>query len=268
MCRVLGVSRSGYYAWRSRPESARALEDRQLLAQVRKLHFGSDEIYGSPRIHRLLAEQGVRVGRKRVARLMRRAGLLAKSKRRFKQKAHAGDKYLVEHHRPRVAALTQRNQFWVADITYIRSGSTYAYLAVVMDLFNRQIIGWHLSSRRTALLTTLALTRAIESQRPPRGVVFHSDRGIEYASYVLRTTLTRHGFVQSMSRRGNCYDNAHMESFFHSLKTECLNHFRFGGMEEVRARVFQYIEAFYNTRRPHSSLGYLSPVAYAAGASE
>jgi transposase InsO family protein len=202
------------------------------------------------------------VGRKRVARLMRRAGLLAKAKRRFKLKTHAADKYFVEHRRPNAQSITHPNQLWVGDITYIRSGSHHVYLAAVMDLFNRQIVGWHLSSQRSGQLTAVALSRAIEARRPPRGVVFHSDQGIEYASYVLRATLTNHGFVQSMSRRGNCYDNAHMESFFHSLKTECLNHFRFSRIEEIQARVFQYIEAFYNTRRAHSSLGYLSPMAY------
>jgi len=262
MCRVLDVSRSGYYAWRGRPESLRCLEDRRLLARIRRLHYGSDEVYGSPRIHQLLAEDGVRVGRKRVARLMRRAGLLAKAKRRFKSKAHVGDKYLVPRRRPDADGLTAANQVWVADITYIRMGQQHLYLAVVMDLFNRKVVGWYLSQKRDGRLTMEALNRAIRSERPSPGLVFHSDQGIEYASYALRTVLASHGIEQSMSRRGNCYDNAHMESFFHSLKTECLYHYRLTDPGTIERLVFRYIEVFYNRERRHSSLGYLSPQQY------
>lgn len=262
MCRVLEVSRSGYYAWRNRPESARSLADRKLLARIRRLHYGSDEIYGSPRIHRILAEDGIRVGRKRVARLMRQAGLLAKAKRRFKSKAHLGDKYLVGRRRPDAGALTQANQLWVADITYIRMQHRHVYLASVMDLFNRKIVGWHLSQKRDGRLTREALKNAIRDERPPPGLVFHLDQGIEYASYALRSVLTANGIEQSMSRRGNCYDNAHMESFFHSLKTECLYHYRLTDPATIGKIEFRYIEAFYNRERRHSSLGYLSPLEY------
>lgn len=264
MCRVLEVSRSGYYAWRDRPESLRTLEDQRLLARIRRLHYGSDEIYGSPRIHRLLADDGIRVGRKRVARLMRRAGLLAKAKRRFRSKAHVGDKYRVHRRRPDATKLTGANQIWVGDITYVRMGERHLYLAVVMDLFNRKVVGWYLSQKRDGRLTMEAMNRALQRERPAPGLVFHSDQGIEYASYALRSLLNAHGIEQSMSRRGNCYDNAHMESFFHSLKTECLYHYRLPDPGTIEKLVFRYIEAFYNRERRHSSLGYLSPSAYQA----
>jgi transposase InsO family protein len=263
MCRVLEVSSSGYYAWRSRPESARSLADQQLLHRIRRLYYDSNEVYGSPRIHQQLSLQGVRVSRKRIARLMRGAALVAKSRRRFRRKGHRGDHYLVGWHRPKVSALRACNQLWVADITYIKKHDRHVYLSAIMDLYSREIVGWHLSRHLGAQIVIKALAKAVQQHNPPSGVVFHSDQGIEYANYALAAVLHNHGFAQSMSRRGNCYDNAHMESFFHSLKTECLHHCHFYDLEQVRAEVFQYIEAFYNTRRCHSSLGYLSPKEYA-----
>jgi putative transposase len=263
MCRVLEVSTSGYYAWRSRPESARSLADQRLLRRIRSLYYDSHEVYGSPRIHQLLSVEGVHVGRKRIARLMRGAALVAKSKRRFRRKGHRGDHYLVGFHRPKSTALTACNQLWVADVTYIKQPNGHVYLSAIMDLFSREIVGWHLSRRLGAQIVIQALTKAVQQHNPPSGVVFHSDQGIEYANYALAAVLHNHGFEQSMSRRGNCYDNAHMESFFHSLKTECLHHYRFHDLEQVRTEVFQYIEAFYNTRRCHSSLGFSSPKEYA-----
>jgi transposase InsO family protein len=262
MCRVLEVSRSGYYAWRSRPDSARNLADRRLLSRIRALFYASHETYGSPRIHAELAARGLAVGRKRVARLMRGAGLVAKAKRRFKNRPHGGDHYLVDYRRPKAQAVTASNQLWVADVTYIKAGASHVFLAAVMDLYHREIVGWNLSGNRKADLVVTALRNAVARTRPPRDVVFHSDQGIEYASYALKDLLHRHGFIQSMSRRGNCYDNAHMESFFHSLKTEWLHHQRFERLAQVRGAVFQYIEGFYNTRRSHSSLGYRSPLNY------
>lgn len=262
MCRVLEVSRSGYYAWRNRPESLRAQEDRRLLRQIRSHYFGSNGIYGAPRIHYLLAEDGIHVGRKRVARLMRRNGLRAKARRRVKPKGHVADTYLVGLNRPDPAAVKRPDAVWTADVTYIPCGRGFAFLAVVMDLYSRQILGWHLSARRGSQLTIAALKAAIERRRPDAGGVFHSDQGIEYANYPLQRLLELHGFTQSMSRRGNCYDNAHMESFFHSLKTECLHHRRYDNLEMLQRDLFQYIEMFYNRKRPHSALGYLSPAAY------
>lgn len=263
MCRVLEVSRSGYYAWRRRPECDRAVADRRLLKRIRRIYYDSREIYGYPRIHALLAKDGVQVGRKRIARLMRSAGLVAKAKRRFRPKGHRSDHYLVGHHRPAVETLTDCHQVWVADVTYIKCQQRYVYLSAIMDLYSRQIVGWHLSRKIGAQIVLKALDRAVAQHQPRQGIYFHSDQGIEYANYALSSRLHNYGFCQSMSRRGNCYDNAHMESFFHSLKTECLHHRRFDSLDEVQAEVFQYIEAFYNTRRCHSSLNYLSPNEYA-----
>lgn len=263
MCSVLDVSRSGYYAWRRRSPCARYREDQRLLKQVRRLYYDSHEIYGAPRIHQLLAERGVCVGRKRIARLMRHAGLVAKAKRRFRRQGNYGHQYQAGFHRPEATSLTACHQVWVADTTLIKVGERFAYLAAVMDLHSRQIVGWRLGHRNGANLTGRALQTAIDTHRPAAGLVYHSDQGIEYANYAIAATLTRHGYEQSMSRRGNCYDNAHMESFFHTLKTECLHHRAFRCLEELQKELFQYIEAFYNTRRCHSSLGYLSPKEYA-----
>jgi putative transposase len=217
---------------------------------------------GAPRIHRLLREEGLRIGRKRVARLMRCNGLVAKSKRRFRPQGEVGKQHLVAFSRPKSEAVTDCNQLWVGDVTYIKCGARYVYLAAVMDFYNRQIVGWHVGHQRGGQLAVMALKRAIERHRPPAGLIFHSDQGIEYANYALRSLLYLYGIQQSMSRRGNCYGNAHMESFFHTLKTECLYHEQLDRLDQAQMLLFQYIDAFYNTRRPHSSLDYLSPEEY------
>lgn len=260
MCRVLGVSRSGYYAWRRRPESRRSREDRRLQAKIRTIHRKNHRVYGSPRIHRELRSQGIRCGRKRVARLMREAGLRARQKRRFKATTDS------KHSHP-VAANLLEQQFevvkpdtvWLGDITYIWTREGWLYLAAVMDLASRRIVGWAMGNRITSDLTLNALNMAIRQRRPSPGLIHHTDRGSQYACKAYRTALDSHGIVASMSRRGNCYDNAPMESFFHSLKVELIYGRRFRTRGEAQSAIFRYIEVFYNRQRLHSSLGYQSP---------
>lgn len=262
MCRVLGVSPSGYYAWRSRPESPRRREDRRLLTKIRQCHAASRGAYGSERIHADLREDGESCGRNRVARLMRADGLAGKKARQFRRTTDSN------HDHPVAPNLLGQNfsvecpdTVWVGDITYLRTRDGWLYLCAVLDLCSRAVVGWSLSSSLDRDLALSALNSAVERRRPGAGVVHHTDRGSQYTCGDYQRRIKELHMKPSMSRRGNCYDNAVVESFFDSLKTE-LAIDTFDGHEHARHEVFWYIEVFYNQRRRHSTLGLISPAEY------
>lgn len=263
MCKVLAVKRSGYYAWLKRGLSLRARLDKVLLEQIKKSHKLSKGIYGSPNVLNDLRGWNYRTSKKRVARLMREAGLRSKTVRRFKVTTQS------KHSLPVADNLLKRdftapapNRVWVSDITYIWTREGWQYLCVVIDLFNRQAVGWSMGQRLTAELAVDALMKAVIRRRPPKGLLFHSDRGVQYCSRALRKQLKRYGIVQSMSRKGDCWDNAVAESFFGTLKQELVHHERYRSRAEARLSVFEYIEGWYNHRRRHSALGGVSPIQF------
>jgi transposase InsO family protein len=264
MCRVLAVSRSGYYAWCKRPTSARKMADQALSQQIKEIHQQSRQTYGSPRIRAELAAQGVRCGRKRVARLMRQAALCAKH--RCKVKVTTTDS---AHPYPVAPNLLEQdfsasrpNEKWSGDITYIPTAQGWLYLAVILDLYSRRIVGWAMSDSLERHLVIAALYMAIQRRQPPPGLLHHSDRGSQYASDDYQAVLTQAQMQCSMSRAGNCYDNAPIESFFGSLKTELVHHSHYQTKAEAKTDIFEYIEVFYNRIRRHSALAYQSPVNF------
>ena len=259
LCRCLRVTRSGFYAWRTRPESARAKRDRHLKVFVRTSFEGSKQRYGSPRIHRLLVAAGWSVGRRRVARLMRAAGLRARAVRGYRTKAKTLRLYARHPDRLRGLAVTRPNQAWVGDITYLRVAGGWRYLAIVMDQYSRRVLAWSLTRRRTAAVTCAVLARAARG-RPAGGVIFHSDRGSEYMGGPFCALAARLGLRQSASARGP-EDNAHAESFFHSLKAELIRGTFFASEHRLRGALRAYIR-YYNTVRLHSSLAYTAPLAF------
>ena len=260
MCEVLGVSRSGYYDRVSRPESARAAEDRGLAAEIRAGHEGSRGRYGSPRVHAELRAHGRRVGRKRVARLMRGMGLAARRKRRFRRTTDSAHALPVAPNLlGRDFAAAAPDRVWLADLTYIWTAEGWLYLAVVLDLFSRRVVGWAMADHLGHELALAALDMAIARRRPAAGLVHHSDRGVQYAAHGYRRRLREHGMLCSMSRKGDCWDNAPMESFFATLKGELVEERDYLTRDEARADVFQYVEGFYNRRRLHPGIGYLTP---------
>lgn len=261
MCDVLGLSRSGYYAWASRPESARSVEDRALLGDIRRIHAESYKAYGAPRVHAVLRGHGRRVGRHRVARLMRRAGLRGRAAipRRVRTTDSRHDHPIAPNKLRRDFTASRPNQVWLADLTYVPTEEGWLYLAAVLDLGTRKIVGWAMRETLHAEIATAALDMAIARQRPRPGLVHHSDRGIQYACEAYRQTLAASRILPSMSRKGDCLDNAPMESFFHSLKVERVHHRRYATRAEARRDLFAYIEGFYNSRRLHSALGYITP---------
>jgi putative transposase len=260
MCRVLGVSRSGFYAWRKRPPSMRALADRALTVRIRELYLRSGARYGSPRLHANLRRERIRVGRKRVERLMRAANLSALRRRRRPQTTlaaagrAAGD--LVKRHFSPKAA----NQLWVADITYVPSREGWLYLAVVLDCYSRRVVGWALRGDLQAQLVVEALEMALARRRPRAGLIHHSDRGCQYLSLRFGRRCREAGIRLSLAATG--YDNAVSESFFASYKKELVHRRSFQTRSEARSATFQYLEGFYNNVRLHSSLGYRSPTEY------
>jgi putative transposase len=264
LCRVLGVSRAGYYAWKSRPPSPRAAADQELTEQILKVHQRSRGTYGAPRVHaELRLDHGVHVGRKRVARLMRTAGLVGCHRRRRRgltrrdpQAAPAPD--LVQ----RRFTATAPDRLWTADITYIPTGAGWLYLAVVLDVFSRRVVGWAMAEHLRTELVIDALDMAIWNRRPPPGLVHHSDQGCQYTSLAFGRRLRDSGIVASMGSVGDCFDNAVTESFFATLECELLDRHRFPTHTQARMAVFDYLEGFYNPRRRHSALGYLSPADY------
>lgn len=264
MCRVLAVSRSGYYASRTRAPSARARRDAVLQAQIRVVHTASRRTYGAPRIQQALQQAGARVGRKRVARLMRTAHLQGLTPRRWRVQAGSERTAATPNRLARAfAPTTALDRVWVADITYLPYRGGTAYLAVVLDLASRAVIGWAVDAH---LLTTLpldALEQALLSRRPRPGTLHHSDRGSQYQSAAYQARLADRGLVPSLSASGNCYDNAVVESFFNTLKRECDTTER-ASLREIRSALFDYLEIWYNRQRLHSSLGYRAPATYEA----
>lgn len=263
MCRVLAVSRSGYYAWLNRPESARTRANRTLVSQIRLAHQRSRRSYGSPRITDELNDSRMVCGRHRVARLMRAAGIRAKTVKKYKATTNS------KHALPVAANLLARqftvsrpNRVWVADITYIWTAEGWLYLAVVLDLYSRLIVGWAMSDRCDGALTLSALRQAFANRRPSPGLIHHSDRGRQYAAGDYQKLLREYGAICSMSRKGDCWDNAPCESFFGTLKQELVYQERFSTRAEAKAMIFEYIEVFYNRQRRHSAAGSHSPVEF------
>jgi putative transposase len=263
LCRVLGVSRSGFYAWVQRPVPRRTERNDALLVHIRAAYLRGRRVYGAPRIYQDLRERGIAGGRHRIARLMRREGIVACTERQFRWTATVrAELPAAPNHLGQDFQAAAPNQRWVSDITSIRTSQGWLHLAIVLDLFSRRIVGWTLHPTLTCTLVHEALTMALAERRPAPGLLFHSDRGGQYLSATVQRTLDAHGIIASTSRPGHCLDNAVAESFFHTLKTELVYQHRYRTREEARLAVFDYIAAFYNRARRHSSLGYRSPAEY------
>jgi putative transposase len=262
MCRVLGVSPSGYYDWRDRPPSARAVADAFLLERIKAHHKASRGTYGMPRLHEDLKEEGIRVGRKRVTRLMKKAGIMGVSRRR-KRGLTKRDKnaHPIPDLVDRNFTAERPDKLWVADITYIPTWSGFLYLAVVLDVWNRKVVGWSMATHLRTELVLSALEMAVW-RRQPKGVIHHSDQGCQYTSIAFGKHCRRAGVRPSTGSVGDCFDNAMAESFFATLECELLDRYRFKTQREARMAVFDFIEGFYNPKRRHSGLGMLSPVDY------
>ena len=263
MCDVLEVSTGGFYSWLGRPASARSLETRRLTGVITEIHEASRKTYGSPRVHAALSARGESCGKNRVARIMRANNLSSIRKRRFRRTTDS------RHSLPVAPNLLDQdfnasrpNEVWLADITYIHTNEGWLYLAAEEDLFSRTVVGYSMGTTLEASLATDALTMALGRRHPPAGLIHHSDRGSQYASSEFQKLLDKHGIQPSMSGKGNCYDNAPMESFFGTLKNELVHHRRFATRAEARTAIFEFIEGFYNCQRLHSALGYCSPSAY------
>jgi transposase InsO family protein len=264
LCRVLEVPRSGYYHWRQKAEGPRAKANQQLLEQIHQVFDQSRHTYGSPRVTRQLRRQQILCSENRVARLMRRHNIRAKSKSPFRPRT-TDSQHLYRAAPNRLAGADQLrrvNQTWVADITYIRTAGSWVYLAAVMDLYSRKIVGWSLGYTLQTSLVKEALQQALAIRRPAAGLLHHSDRGLQYASSAFQALLHSHQILPSMSARGNCYDNANIESFWSTLKTELIHRQSFYDLPQARSAIFEYIEIFYNRQRLHSALGYKTPVEY------
>lgn len=261
MCRLYGVTRAGYYAWRTRGESVRQRQNLRLAQRIRKIHADSRGTYGSPRVHRALAQQGCTVSENRIARVMRSHGIKARvATLRYTNPAlkrffatSANEQLGVDPGGP--------NEIWVGDITYLKVGTIYRYLAVVMDRYSRRVIGWAYGRRKDVALTLKALNRAVRYRKAARGLIFHTDRGIEYAAGAFKARLAELGITQSMNRPGKLNDNAYIESFFHSMKSEIYHGLHFACDQEIRTALRAYMP-FYNRQRLHSSLNYVSPATY------
>lgn len=263
LCQVLQVSRRGFYSWLARPEATRTLENRLLLEEIKVIFYENKEVYGAPRIHKELIGRGFACSLNRVARLMREAKLLPKTIKKFRVTTDSrNSKKPAGNQLNRDFSTTRCNQKWVTDVTYIPTREGWLFLAAVLDLFSRRIVGWSMSNRLTSELSKQALRDAIKRRGNVKGLLHHSDQGKEYYASDYQELLKENEIVCSMSRKGNCWDNAVMESFFHSLKVEQVNHDDYRTRAEARAAIFNYIEIFYNRKRRHSSIEYLSPVDY------
>jgi len=263
MCRVLGFAPSTYYAWERKRQSLHSQRDADLLGSIRRIFAKFRGRYGTPRVHRELAREGSNVSRKRVARLMREAGLRAKGGRKYKPTTDS------DHSLPVAPNLLKRdfhaerpNAAWVSDITYVWTREGWLYLAAIIDLYSRKVVGWTLAERMTASLVCTALDKAARLRRPAPGLIFHTDRGSQYASHAFHRRLWRHQMRQSMSRRGDCWDNAVAESFFATLKKELVRDRAFDTRDQARSEIFEFIEVFYNRHRAHSLLSYETPNAF------
>ncbi len=263
MCKVLQVSRAGYYHWIKRITSCRYLEEKRLLEIIKRHYNRSRGTYGLPRIYAAIRKEGLKVNKKRIARIMRANKIRAKTKKKFKattkqnSRARASENMLKGNF-----SSEKENRIWTSDITYIWTKEGWLYLAVVMDVYSRKIVGWSLGSSLSKGLVIKALMMAIVHRKPEAGIIFHSDRGSQYTSSSVRNLLKSYQIAQSMSSSGNCYDNAITESFFHTLKIELIFWNRYQSREEAKRSIFEYIEIFYNRERLHSALNYLSPVEF------
>lgn len=263
MCRVLSVSRAGFYAWRNRPESCRKRDDKRFLVMIRNSFEKSRKTYGYRRIHSDFVDSNEPCGKHRIARIMKENNIRPKTKRKFKVTTDSKhSKPIHNNHLNRQFNAIAPNQRWVSDITYIPTVEGWLYLAVIMDLFSRKIIGWSMSHRMKESLVIDALKMALFKRKIKTNALLHSDRGSQYASENFQQLLRENRIECSMSRKGDCWDNAAMESFFHSLKTECVYHEQYLTRDEARKSVFDYMEVFYNRQRKHSYLGYKSPEQY------
>jgi len=264
MCRTLEVSRSGYYKFKHRPKSRQRVENEKLLIEIRRIFLENDSNYGSPRIWRHLNNnEGIRCSENRVAKLMRTNGIVAVHKRKFRVTTNSKHDYPVwPNVLQRHFVVEKPNAVWVFDITYVWTSEGWLYVAVVLDLFSRGIIGLAIDKTIAATLTTRAMRQAILRRNPHKGLICHSDRGSQYAGNDFKAILAQHEFVGSMSRKGDCWDNAVAESFFHTLKVELVHKYRFRTREEARRKIFEYVEMYCNRRRAHSTLNYLSPFEF------
>ena len=260
MCKVLGVSRSGYYTWRKRKPGKRWNENELLLERIQEIHQKNRRVYGSPRITEELREQGTRCGKNRIARIMKDNGIRAEVKRRFRKTTDSKHNYSLAAN-----LLIQdgyKGPLWASDITFVPTNEGWLYVSAVMSVKFRKIIGLSMKDQLTEELAATALKQAVTREKPSEGLIHHSDRGRQYASYGYQALLRRYGITPSMSRKGNCYDNAYMESFFSTLKRELVHGERYRTREEARLSIFEYVEVFYNRTRKHSGLGYKSPEQY------
>jgi len=266
LCLHLEVSPSGYYAWQTRHDcpGPRALQDRALVQEIDQIHARSRQTYGSPRVVEELRSKGQRHGRNRIARLMKQEGLCGRQKGRYRVQTTDSnhDQPIAPNRLAQAPKASAPNQLWVADITYIETQEGWLYLAAIMDLYSRKIVGWAMSERIDTVLVLKALAMALLHRNPPANLLFHSDRGVQYASGDYRQALSQAGLIASMSRSGNCYDNAAMESFWSTLKMELVYRQSFASRQRARQVIFDYIEVFYNRQRLHSALGYASPCAF------
>ncbi len=263
MCRVLQVSRSGYYESLKRAPSNHCIEDEELRPQIKAAFEKGRKNYGTRRIKDALQKQETNISRRRISRLMREEDLEVQTKRKFKVTTDSNhDKPIAPNLLEREFTVAAANTAYVGDITYIRTREGWLYLAVVIDLFSRAVVGWSMDSRMTASLANSAMLMAIWKRKPAKGLIFHSDRGSQYASDSYREILSDYGVNASMSRKGDCWDNAVAESFFHTLKIELVHHCDYETREEARASIFEYIEVFYNRQRSHSVIGYEAPLVY------
>jgi len=254
------VSSSGYYSWRKRPDSPRLTENLKIVPLVRQIHIESGQTYGARRIARVLQAMGIACGRSRARTLMRLAGIIVRQKRKFKVTTHSKHKLpIAPNLLNREFAVDAPNKVWVSDITYIWTAQGWLYLAIVLDLFSRQVVGWAISKRINRKLVINATRMAILKRRPKPGLIFHADRGSQYCSAEFQKLLNDYHMIASMSRKGDCWDNAVAESFFASLKTERAFYRKYQTREQARQDIINYIEMFYNSKRLHSYLGYLSP---------
>ena len=267
-CRVLGVSRSGYYAWQLRPASAQQRRRDALAVKIKAAHQESRRVYGSPRITKVLRQSGEAVCQNTVAKVMQACGVRASPPKAFVPRTTDSrhDQPVAPNLLQRDFAASEPQRRWVSDITYIPTGEGWLYLAGVLDLYSRRVVGWSMAEHMETSLVGDALRMAVSRTRPQAGLMHHSDRGVQYASYEYQRLLESFGMIASMSGAGDCYDNAAMESFWATLKTELVHQERYETRDEARRSIFEYIETFYNRKRLHSSLGYVSPEAFEAAA--